>query len=92
MTKNEIRDAVIAAIERIQSLSGRPCQPIEDSTKPLLDVAGFDSLNGLEATIELEQKLGTLGVENVFLSESGKSARSIETIVNEIVRAQRGAA
>lgn len=92
MTRNEIREAVAAAIERIQELSGRPCPPIQDSTRPLLDVEGFDSYNGIEATVLLDMKLGTVGLENVFLSDSGKSARTVETIVNEIVRAQRGAA
>ena len=92
MTKTEIRAAVVAAIERIQQLSGRPCPPIEDGTRPLLDVDGLDSYNGLEATVELEGTVGAFGIENVFLSDSGKSARTVETIVNEIVRAQRGAA
>ena len=92
MTNDEIRDIVAAAIQRIQSVSGRPCPPLQDTIRPLLDVEGFDSLNGLEATIEIEQKLGSLRIENLFLSESGKSARTLGTIVNEIVRAQRGAA
>ncbi|MFO0617209.1 MAG: hypothetical protein U0414_31725 [Polyangiaceae bacterium] len=92
MTKDEIKVQVVVELERIQSISGRPCPPITDQTRPLLDLPGFDSLNGIEATSELEGVLGPLSVDNVFASESGKSARTLETIVSEILRAQRGAA
>ena len=94
MTKNEIKQAVIVELQRVQSISGRVCAPIDDSTRPLLDLEGFDSLNGFEATTELEKVLGKLGIDSVFISETGKSARTVGTIVNEIhaLRAKQGAA
>jgi acyl carrier protein len=77
-----VRAALVAVLRQVQETSGRPCPAIVDTTKPIGDLPGFDSLLAVEATVLLEQKLGcTLANGTPFISESGTRALRINAIV-----------
>lgn len=73
MTQLEIEKMLIAVVTEIQRISGRDIVPMSGKTKPVLDVPGFDSLNGVEATVDALDRLNLdLGFNNVFV-ESDKA-------------------
>ena len=57
MTQMEMEKLLIDLVLKIQKLSGREASPVDGETKPVLDVPGFDSLNGVELTVELQDEL-----------------------------------
>ena len=57
MTQNEIETLLITLILEIQKASGRPLADLNPDSCPLLDVPGFDSLNGVEVTVDILDKL-----------------------------------
>jgi acyl carrier protein len=72
MTTMEIKKIIADTVESLQTLSGRPCGTITDDTTPIGDLVGFDSLNGIEATVMIEAALGkTLKTENLLVAEIG---------------------
>lgn len=68
MTQAEIESMLIAVVCEIQQVSGRKSVVVTASTCPVMDVPGFDSLNGVEATVEALERLKTeIDVNNVFI-------------------------
>ena len=57
MTFEELRELLIEVITEIQVGSGRPIPEIHGELCPLGDFEGFDSLNAVEVTCELSQRL-----------------------------------
>ncbi len=57
MTFEQLRELLIEVIIEIQAGSGRPVPEINGELCPIGDFEGFDSLNGLEASCELSQRL-----------------------------------
>ena len=57
MTFEELRKLLIEVITEIQAGSGRPIPEIHGELCPIGDFEGFDSLNGLEVSCELSQRL-----------------------------------
>lgn len=53
MTQTEAEQMLIKLTKQIQTISGRPEQEINGSTRPILDLEQFDSLNGVELTVEV---------------------------------------
>jgi hypothetical protein len=85
MSKDEIRDIVIAALQEHQQASGRPWQVLKDDMTPIGALPGFDSLSGIEATISIEQRLNhALDSETVF--EDGRRAFTISEICDSIAK------
>lgn len=69
----------------IQSISGREQAPMDGSTCPIGDLIGFDSMNAVEATVELSSELGfDLPGANMFISDDGTKARSIAEIAEAV--------
>jgi acyl carrier protein len=58
MTKRELKKLLLDSIMEIQSLGGHAASEISDSTRPLSDLEGFDSLNATEVTVFLSEKTG----------------------------------
>ncbi|MCH8146629.1 MAG: hypothetical protein IH987_01350 [Planctomycetes bacterium] len=87
MTRQEVEAAVITAITEIQGISGRECPKITAKTIPIGGVPGFDSLNGLEATILIDKRLGieTPDDARLFTNETGERAIPIAEIAQRIV-------
>jgi len=57
MTKSEIEQLLIKIVCGLQDLSGREKVEVTPGTRPIHDLPGFDSLNGVEATIEVGDEL-----------------------------------
>ena len=90
MTKEEIRIAVLGALEEFQVMSGRPWTPLSDNSRPIGALAGFDSPNGVEFCCALELKLGCEipDIDNLCVEDLPKGRRRART-VKEIVEAVR---
>ena len=85
MSIDEIQHVVIGVLRDVQTLSGRACTKLGPATKPIGDLDGFESLNGVEATVMLESELGhQLGVESVFVTEDGRRAHTVVEVARQI--------
>lgn len=87
MTREQAEATVIGAITEIQEMSGRECLGISAITKPIGDVPGFDSLNALEATVEVAARL-TMDIPNeanIFITEDGDRALSVREIAGRLM-------
>jgi len=77
-TDAQLRAVLEAVLGEVQAMSGRECPRLEDATKPIGDLADFDSLVAVEATVLLEEKLGcTIARGTPFISENGKRALNL---------------
>lgn len=87
MTRKQAEAAVIVAITGIQEMSGRECLDISGKTVPICDVPGFDSLNGLEATVEIAAnlKMEIPNETNIFTNEVGDRALSVCEIADRLL-------
>lgn len=86
MTKIEVRAALERVLRQVQSASGRAFTGIDDASKPIGDLEGFDSLTGLEATQLLEKEVGRqIEDATLFVVASGrKRALTVLEIVERI--------
>jgi acyl carrier protein len=70
MDQNAVEHALIKIVCDLQKLSGRDEVPVSASTRPISDMPGFDSLNGVEATVDiLDQLKIEADFNNVFAEE-----------------------
>lgn len=69
MSKSEVAKVLRSVISDCLSRSGREVPEIGSDMKIIDGLPGFDSLCGLEATIELELRLGISLEDNVFIKE-----------------------
>jgi hypothetical protein len=77
--------SLIKILTEVQELSGRPLCLMNNATKPIGDLDGFDSLSSIEATVMLESALGiNADCDSLFISEDGAKALTIEEIVARI--------
>ena len=87
MDKREVMDKVAEAVRQVQETSRRTISEVgPNTTCPLIDVEGFDSLSSVEATVILSESLG-VGVnlpDSVFLPEEGDRNLSISEIANNV--------
>jgi len=68
MNQTEIERMLIAVVCELQQLSGREIVTVSSKTRPVLDMPGFDSLNGVEATVGALDRLNLdLDFNNVFV-------------------------
>ncbi len=56
MNRDEALQLICNAIVEIQQQSGRPVDLLTGGSRPFVDIAGFDSLNGEEVTAILSEK------------------------------------
>ncbi len=84
MNKSELRAAVIAAIAEVEARCGRDAPELKDDTRPVTDLAEWDSLLGVEATLIVEDNIGKeIALESIFVTEDDdRTARSIDEIVD----------
>lgn len=66
MSQDEAIKLICDAIVEIQQQSGRPVAVLTEASRPYVDVAGFDSLNGEEVTALLSEKLAFTADFNPF--------------------------
>jgi len=87
MTPQELLPVVLEVLREAQQLSGREWTPLAPDAKPIDVLDGFDSLAGVEATVMIEEKLGTtLDIESVFVSEDGKKALTVKQICERLAK------
>lgn len=76
---------VIEVVSDIQSHSGRQSVALTEKSRPIGDLPGFDSLNGIEATTELACRLGSeFSERNLLVDEAGNCALSIKEIATRV--------
>jgi acyl carrier protein len=74
MTQLDIELLLLEIVKEIQTQSGRPLDELSTESKPIGEVSGFDSLNGVEATIDACGRLGIdVSFNNVFLDDDKRS-------------------
>jgi len=87
MKKSESVRVVTEVLQEIQSVSGRPATQISEHTRPIGDLDEFDSLNGVEATVELSDRLGIeLPGVNAFVNEKGTKALTVSEVADGICK------
>ena len=86
MDKREVMAKVIDAVRQVQEASGRPVGNVNSATCPVRDVAGFDSLSGVEATVILSESLGHDLPDdcNPFVSKGLRRAPSVNEITDNL--------
>jgi len=86
MSPAELQSAILSVLQEVQTLSGRTWAGLSETAKPLLDLDGFDSLCGLEATVMVEERLGCgdLGVDSVFVSDDGQRSLTVREIAERL--------
>jgi len=94
--QSTVERELLAAIQVCMETGGKECPPLTSDTVPIRDVKGFDSLCGVEVTVELESKIGRDCGDDIFVAGSGKNAkpRSVrevaKLIISRLNRAEKG--
>jgi hypothetical protein len=82
---NTIKKALVAVLEEVQAAGGHELPSLDDTSKPIGDLDGFDSLLAVEATVLLEGKLGCkLADGTPFISADGKKALKLSEIADRV--------
>lgn len=71
MKLEDIENLLIEVASDLQKMSGREAVNLTSESSPLIDLPGFDSLNGVEATVDALSKLDLeLDVINIFADDN----------------------
>ncbi len=71
MKLEDLESLLIEVASNLQKMSGRETVSLTAESSPLLDMPGFDSLNGVEATVDVLSKLDLeLDVINIFADDN----------------------
>ncbi len=83
MDAKHLAQLLAEAIAEIETKCGRSQPEVRPDLRPVVDLDGWDSLIGLEATALVEEKLGQeLDCDSLFVTDSKRPrARTIEEIV-----------
>ena len=84
MDRANVVSLVIDAVKQVQERSGRTVGTIGATTRPLQDMEGFDSHNGLEASVVLSASLGCMIPDEVFVPKAGRSVLTVEEIADNV--------
>src|SRR5688572_3791600 len=84
-SRMEIEEKVRSVLAAIQADSGQLCPVISESTTPLTDLPGFDSLACVDAEVRLSSALG-VELDHVVLSPTG-TKRTVREIVAKVSEA-----
>jgi acyl carrier protein len=88
MNHAEVVSVLLDVLTSIQQNSGRDIASISGNTCPIGDLDGFDSLNGVEATVELADRLGVeISGTSVFVNESGTKALTVTEVAERLTAA-----
>jgi acyl carrier protein len=85
MKESDVIQALCETLAELQNMGGREPVQISATTCPIGDLPDFDSLNGVEASVALEGRLGVqLNGVNIFVNESGSRALTISEVAKRI--------
>jgi hypothetical protein len=73
MLQSDVEQLLIQSVCKIQDLSGRVQVPVHPETRPILDVPEFDSLNGVELTVDVVDQLRVELDFNNALVDNGRA-------------------
>jgi hypothetical protein len=74
------------SLRESQRMSGRDDDfTVTEATVPIGDLVDFDSLNGIEATQVLEERLGGPLPENLFTDETTRRPLSVGLVVDRLL-------
>ncbi len=94
MTKGDIFNAVVNGISKVQALSGRALPLLTESTCPIGDLEGFDSMNAVEACTFIAAQIGYALKPHIMLSSSPDKplqiCQIVERISQSIIGSSRG--
>lgn len=88
MTEAEVETALVRAIEDVQRESRSDCPPVDGSTRPIGDLSGFDSLNGVEVGAQVAEGLRIQMPDNPFVDERGRTL-TVKAAAQRIVAANK---
>ena len=80
--RNRLTRGLLDSIAETQQRSGREVQEVREDTIPFLDLACFDSHNGVEVEVLLSERLG-VEIEDIPFHEGRRGSRELR--VSEIV-------
>jgi acyl carrier protein len=87
-TVEKIQEIVLEVVCGIQEQSGRPLpEDVCDTLRPIGDFEGFDSINAVEVTVQLTERLGCEIDGNAFVDgrralKIGEIAKRLHKVVN----------
>ncbi len=87
--EEHIQNALMNVLAEIQQLNGQSASTISPSTCPLTDLQGFDSLNAVEATVILSEKLSYDLRPELMFPASGGSPPNIAEISKRAAQAMQ---
>lgn len=86
MTRIEMIDLVSESLRESQRLCGRADDfEVTEATIPIGDLDEFDSLNGIEATQVLEERLGGTLPEDLFVDEETHKPVSVGAVADRLL-------
>jgi len=91
LKEDDVARIITRVLEDLQRNSGRPCGKLTAATTPIGDLAGFDSLSGIEATVMIEATLGcTFKTDNILAQDTaeGRRALTVGEAARQIVKLQ----
>lgn len=83
--RDEVLTTLIEATIEIQTASGRPADGIGATSALFKDIAGFDSLNGLEVLVAVGTKLAKDLQDDILAPKDDGSALTFNDIADRIV-------
>jgi len=88
-SREELANEVANAIKASLTASGRTMPSIRGDQCPLTTIKGFDSLCGIEVTVDLQERFGVQLDDNIFVqtNSSGTKARTFDQVVDALVAA-----
>jgi len=93
MDKARLEEVVINLLNDLQSVASEDAEEISEATTPLIDLAFFDSLLGLEMTVALEEQLGIeIEAQTIFADSQTREPLSVSRIAERILQNYSGAA
>lgn len=85
MNLEQAQKVIIEVLGEIQTISGRILTPMSSTTCPVGDLPGFDSLNGIEATLQISEKLGyDFPSDNLLVDDTGHRALTISKVAERV--------
>jgi len=90
-SRNEIAAELAAAIKRCVNASGHEMPLLRPDAFPLTAIPGFDSLCGIEVTVDLQERLSLKLENNIFVKANGTkvAARTLAEVVDALLKAGR---